>query len=131
VQFAILYIHKRHSSLLIDLTKCIVGAPNEVSSSDSLPSRGMGALPQAPASKPKPLDQVRIALRWRHYRRRTEPTYVHLKEHLDGVKKIHAGDLATGFGRVQLAFALGRKYPSASSKWQWQFVLPPPESKDR
>jgi integron integrase len=53
-----------------------------------------------------------------------EKVVAKLKEQLDSVKKIHARDVADGFGRVQLPFALDRKYPSASSKWEWQFVFP-------
>lgn len=53
-----------------------------------------------------------------------EKVRANLKEHLDSVKKLHAGDLADGFGRVQLPFALNRKYPNASSEWGWQFVFP-------
>lgn len=47
-----------------------------------------------------------------------------LKDHLGNVKKTHVRDLAGGFGRVQLSFALNRKYPNASSEWGWQFVFP-------
>ncbi len=47
-----------------------------------------------------------------------------LKEHLERVKKIHARDLADGYGRVQMPYALARKYPNASSEWGWQFVFP-------
>ena len=132
-------------------------------------------------TKPKLLDQVRIALRSRHYSKRTEQTYVHwikryiffhmygtgmrlmeclrlrvkdidfgsnqvtiregkgdkdrltmlpekvepqLREHFERVKRIHARDLADGYGRVQMPHALNRKYPTASSEWGWQFVFP-------
>ena len=47
-----------------------------------------------------------------------------LKEHLERVKKIHARDLAAGYGRVALSYALDRKYPNASTDWRWQFVFP-------
>lgn len=47
-----------------------------------------------------------------------------LKENLERVKKIHAHDLADGYGRVPLPYALDRKYPNASTDWRWQFVFP-------
>jgi len=47
-----------------------------------------------------------------------------LQEHLERVRKIHARDLALGYGRVPLPYALSRKYPNASSEWRWQFVFP-------
>jgi integrase len=40
------------------------------------------------------------------------------------VKEQHTRDLAAGFGRVVLPFALDRKYPNASTEWGWQFVFP-------
>jgi integrase len=33
-------------------------------------------------------------------------------------------DLARGFGRVVLPFALDRKFPNAPADWRWQFVFP-------
>jgi integron integrase len=47
-----------------------------------------------------------------------------LKEHLQAVKRLHERDLAAGFGRVVLPFALERKYPQAAAAWGWQFVFP-------
>jgi integron integrase len=47
-----------------------------------------------------------------------------LQEHLMGVKKIHEGDLADGWGRVQMPTALDRKYPNAPADWRWQWVFP-------
>jgi integron integrase len=47
-----------------------------------------------------------------------------LQEHLERVKRIHARDLAAGYGRVPLPNALSRKYTNASSEWGWQFVFP-------
>ncbi|MEO5742018.1 MAG: tyrosine-type recombinase/integrase, partial [Vicinamibacterales bacterium] len=44
--------------------------------------------------------------------------------HVEEVKRQHARDLARGMGRAVLPFALDRKYPSASTDWAWQFVLP-------
>ena len=42
-----------------------------------------------------------------------------LQEHLRHVKVIHQGDLAKGYGRVYLPFALERKYPHANREWIW------------
>jgi integron integrase len=47
-----------------------------------------------------------------------------LREQLARVQKIHAGDLALGFGRVELPGSLDRKYPSAPTDWKWQWLFP-------
>lgn len=47
-----------------------------------------------------------------------------LQKQLERVNKIHARDLADGYGRVALPYALDRKYPNASTDWRWQFVFP-------
>jgi predicted N-acetyltransferase YhbS/integrase len=47
-----------------------------------------------------------------------------LSRHLDSVKRQHQTDLARGFGRVVLPFALDRKYSNAATEWAWQFVFP-------
>jgi integron integrase len=47
-----------------------------------------------------------------------------LKGHLVEVKRQHDRDLAEGFGRVVLPFALDRKYRNAATDWAWQFVFP-------
>ena len=47
-----------------------------------------------------------------------------LRSHLDYVKLVHAADLRSGYGTVQLPHALERKIPSASSSWSWQYVFP-------
>ena len=47
-----------------------------------------------------------------------------LEQHIEGVRRLHQGDLAAGFGRVVLPGALDRKYPSAATDWSWQFVFP-------
>lgn len=39
-------------------------------------------------------------------------------------KLLHEKDLAEGFGRVHLPFALARKYPNANKEWHWQYVFP-------
>jgi len=48
----------------------------------------------------------------------------HLRAHLDRVKLIHQNDLAAGYGRVYLPYAIERKYPKASLEWAWQYVFP-------
>ncbi len=47
-----------------------------------------------------------------------------LSPHLERVCKLHAADLAAGFGRVALPDALARKYPFADREWGWQWVFP-------
>lgn len=47
-----------------------------------------------------------------------------LQEHLDKVKKLHQQDLQKGFGKVDLPYALERKYPKASSELAWQYAFP-------
>jgi integron integrase len=47
-----------------------------------------------------------------------------LGEHLERVKRTHERDLAEGYGRVVLPYALARKYPGAASEWRWQYVFP-------
>ena len=47
-----------------------------------------------------------------------------LRDHLAAVKKIHERDLSNGYGRVQLPYALARKYPNAAQEWGWQFLFP-------
>jgi len=47
-----------------------------------------------------------------------------LTRHLDRVKRLHENDLAQGFGRVYLPYALDRKYPNAAADWIWQYVFP-------
>lgn len=47
-----------------------------------------------------------------------------LQEHLQKVAALHRADLAEGFGRANLPFALARKYPNAAAEWGWQFVFP-------
>ena len=62
--------------------------------------------------RPKLLDQVRAAIRMRHYSLRTEEAYVHEQ------------DFARGFGKVWMPNALQRKYPQADREWGWQWVSP-------
>jgi integrase len=47
-----------------------------------------------------------------------------LTRHLAEVRRLHEQDLAHGFGRVVLPFALDRKFPNAATEWRWQFVFP-------
>ena len=47
-----------------------------------------------------------------------------LTKHLEEVRRIHERDLAKGFGRVVLPFALDRKFPNAPTEWRWQFAFP-------
>lgn len=47
-----------------------------------------------------------------------------LEPHLEQVRRIHAEDIADGFGEVFLPHALARKYPNAARDWRWQYVFP-------
>jgi len=47
-----------------------------------------------------------------------------LQEHLLNVRSLHRSDLAAGWGRVLIPYALDRKYPNASREWAWQWVFP-------
>jgi integron integrase len=47
-----------------------------------------------------------------------------LREHLERVRQIHQRDLAEGYGRVAMPYALARKYPNAAAAWGWQWVFP-------
>ena len=47
-----------------------------------------------------------------------------LRDHLEYVRSVHAGDLAAGFGSVALPTALARKFPNAPREWIWQWVFP-------
>ncbi len=47
-----------------------------------------------------------------------------VQEHLQQVKAIHQNDLAAGWGRVLMPYALDRKYPNAAADWRWQWVFP-------
>ncbi len=53
-----------------------------------------------------------------------EPVQPMLLEHLERVKILHEKDLAGGYGRVYLPYALARKYPHADREWGWQYVFP-------
>jgi integron integrase len=47
-----------------------------------------------------------------------------LRTHLARVRELYTHDVADGFGRVYLPFALERKYPNANLEWGWQYVFP-------
>jgi integron integrase len=47
-----------------------------------------------------------------------------LQDHLKKVKALHERDLADGWGRVEMPYALDRKYPNAAADWRWQWVFP-------
>lgn len=47
-----------------------------------------------------------------------------LQRQLDYARSLHQRDLAQGYGRVELPYALDRKYPQADREWRWQYVFP-------
>ncbi|MBA4416287.1 MAG: integron integrase [Syntrophus sp. (in: bacteria)] len=47
-----------------------------------------------------------------------------LQTHMEQVRLLHQDDLAKGYGRVYLPYALERKYKNASSEWGWQYLFP-------
>jgi integron integrase len=47
-----------------------------------------------------------------------------LRQHLSRVRTLHDHALASGFGGVELPYALARKYPRAHQQWAWQYVFP-------
>jgi integron integrase len=47
-----------------------------------------------------------------------------LQAHLRKVRVLHQADLKDGFGKVELPFALAKKYPGAAREWGWQYVFP-------
>ena len=47
-----------------------------------------------------------------------------VRDHLLQVRIVHQTDLAAGWGRVQMPYALARKYPNAEREWAWQWVFP-------
>src|SRR5215470_15249021 len=42
-----------------------------------------------------------------------------MRDHLERVRMLHEQDLAAGYGRVYLPYALARKYPNADREWRW------------
>ena len=47
-----------------------------------------------------------------------------LKEHLQGIRKLHEADRAAGVAGVWLPDGLSRKYPKAGEEWPWFWVWP-------
>jgi integron integrase len=47
-----------------------------------------------------------------------------LRHHLAKVRTLHDHALTSGFGGVELPYALARKYPGAHQQWGWQYVFP-------
>ena len=49
-----------------------------------------------------------------------EPLQAQLRE----AQGMHERDLKNNLGRVEMPFALARKYPNGQTEWAWQFVFP-------
>jgi integron integrase len=47
-----------------------------------------------------------------------------LKQQLKTVKTLHDSDLKNGLGKVEMPFALDKKYPNAGFEFKWQYVFP-------
>ena len=47
-----------------------------------------------------------------------------LQEHLARAQALYERDQTAGAGRVELPFALARKYPTAGYDWGWQYIFP-------
>jgi integron integrase len=47
-----------------------------------------------------------------------------LKDQIRKVKNLHQQDLARGYGRTILPYALAKKYPDASAELGWQYLFP-------
>jgi len=47
-----------------------------------------------------------------------------LRTQIESTRQVHKQDLAEGFGRVWLPYALAQKYPNAEQAFSWQFVFP-------
>ncbi len=47
-----------------------------------------------------------------------------LKAQIGAARHIHQSDLAAGYGRVYLPFALDKKLPSAATEFCWQYIFP-------
>ena len=47
-----------------------------------------------------------------------------LADYIERVRQQHEADVRHGAGRVELPFALARKYPRAGRDWSWQGVFP-------
>lgn len=53
-----------------------------------------------------------------------QATTVALRLQIEAVSRIHAADLADGFGDVSLPYAIDRKYPNASRELGWWYLFP-------
>ena len=49
---------------------------------------------------------------------------ISLNEHLIQVRTIHNLDIKAGFGRVNMPYALSKKYPNSAKEWGWQYLFP-------
>ena len=47
-----------------------------------------------------------------------------LKTQLEHTRFLHQKDLADGFGKVEMPYALKKKWPNANRDFQWQYVTP-------
>ncbi len=47
-----------------------------------------------------------------------------LQKQLEFVRNMHEQDLKRGLGKVEMPFALARKYANAETEWAWQYVFP-------
>lgn len=47
-----------------------------------------------------------------------------LKEHIETIRRIHNADLKDGFGKVELPFALAKKFPEGGKEFKWQWLFP-------
>ena len=47
-----------------------------------------------------------------------------LNLHLENVKALHDKDIREGYGKTNLPYALGVKYPNAGREWAWQYIFP-------
>ncbi len=47
-----------------------------------------------------------------------------LQRQIETARQFHEQDLRRGFGRVEMPFALAKKYPNAETEFSWQFVFP-------
>ena len=46
-----------------------------------------------------------------------------LRKQMASTRQVHEQDLAAGFGRVWLPYAIAEKFPAASREWGWQYVF--------
>jgi integrase len=51
-------------------------------------------------------------------------TVAGLRTQIELARRIHDQDLAEGYGRVYLPYALAKKYPRADQQFAWQFIFP-------